>query len=622
MAARGELHWPGTMPENGAKGAAKSDTRASGTVSALSLLMKAIAHPATPPAAAPAWDSAGVRRLLQQYPALCVFAAALLVRLAVLALFSTSPHFGVQSGDMRFYHDWALRILAGEWTDHHAFYGLPGYAFLLAGVYKVFGVHPGVMLTIQSLADACTALLIFRLARAVVPIYPRALAALAALAWMLFVPAQTFSAVLMPTVLAAACYWFCVDRAMHTKALGSSWRWIGLGALVGVTATCVATVLFAIPLLIAAALLAQAARSKRAIAIAALVAGVATGTSPAWLHNRFVAHEPVFLSAHGGINFWIGNAPGATGYPKIPAPLRAGQRELLVDSIALAQQENHRSMSRAEVSRYWSGKAWAQIRHEPAAWARLLATKVRNFWNTFSYDDVTIIALLREEGVLLPGFGFGLVATLGFVGLIISGCNPRARWVAAAVLLHMLALLPVFITERYRLAAVPGLLVLGAYGISRGIGFAQTRQWRPLAGLVALLALAAVFVHLPVQGGMLSSMEPYNLAISELEAGQLDRAEKHLAQAAAHAPGNAALLFAQGNLWLKRGDLQRAKGFYRQSLAAEPRNADALTNLGVIACGEKRWDLAAQLFEASLAIDPVDPGTSELLKRARAELAK
>lgn len=583
--------------------------------------MELTAQPAHPPACQ-AWDTSGVRRFVQAYPALCVFAAALLVRLAVLALFSTSPHFGVQSGDMRFYHDWALRILAGEWTDHHAFYGLPGYAFLMAGVYKVFGVHPGVMLAIQSLADACTALLVFRLARAVIPTYPRALGALAALGWILFVPAQTFSAVLMPTVLAAACYWFCVDRALHTQTLGSPWRWLGLGALVGASAMCVATVLFAVPLLIAAALLAKAPRAKRAVAIVLLLAGLAAGTSPAWLHNRFVAHEPVFLSAHGGINFWIGNAPGATGYPKIPPPLRAGQHELLVDSIALAEQANHHSMSRAEVSRYWSEKAWAQIHAQPGAWAELLAVKVRNFWNAFSYDDVTIIALLREEGVLLPGLGFGLAATFGLAGLLLSGCNPQARWVAAAVLLHMIALLPVFITERYRLAAVPGLLVLGAYGISRGIMFTQGRQWRPLAGLTALLALAAVFVHLPVQGEMLSSMEPYNLAISELEAGQLDRAEKHLAQAAALAPGNASLLFAQGNLWLKRGDPLRAKAFYGQSLEKEPRNADAFTNLGLIACGEKRWDLGARLFEASLGIDPGDPVTRQLLQRARAEEAK
>ncbi len=43
---------------------------------------------------------------------------------------------------MHFYNAWALRILRGEWTNHYAFYGLPGYPYLLAGIYKAFGYSP------------------------------------------------------------------------------------------------------------------------------------------------------------------------------------------------------------------------------------------------------------------------------------------------------------------------------------------------------------------------------------------------------------------------------------------------------------------------------------------------
>src|SRR3954466_14223455 len=87
---------------------------------------------------APAPETVAPREVVWwQRPPAIVFGVALLARLAVLFLFSSSPHFGVQPGDMRFYHEWALRILAGQWTDHHAFYGLPGYAFFLAGIYKV-----------------------------------------------------------------------------------------------------------------------------------------------------------------------------------------------------------------------------------------------------------------------------------------------------------------------------------------------------------------------------------------------------------------------------------------------------------------------------------------------------
>ena len=48
-----------------------------------------------------------------------------------------------------------------------------------------------------------------------------------------------------------------------------------------------------------------------------LVAGVYPGASPCWMHNYFIAQEPVMLSAHSGLNFYIGNNPLATGYPKI-----------------------------------------------------------------------------------------------------------------------------------------------------------------------------------------------------------------------------------------------------------------------------------------------------------------
>src|ERR1700761_9091749 len=90
-----------------------------------------------------------------------VFVFCLAARLFVLSSFVYSPHFGVQGGDSQFYHAWALRILQGQWTDHHAFYGLPGYAFVLAGFYEVFGIHVLPVALAQCLLDAGTGTLIF-----------------------------------------------------------------------------------------------------------------------------------------------------------------------------------------------------------------------------------------------------------------------------------------------------------------------------------------------------------------------------------------------------------------------------------------------------------------------------
>ena len=54
------------------------------------------------------------------------------VRLLVLCRFTNSLEFLPEGDDMQFYTDWALRIAHGQWTDHQAFYGLPGYAYCLA----------------------------------------------------------------------------------------------------------------------------------------------------------------------------------------------------------------------------------------------------------------------------------------------------------------------------------------------------------------------------------------------------------------------------------------------------------------------------------------------------------
>ena len=127
----------------------------------------------------------------------------------------------------------------------------------------------------------------------------------------------------------------------------------------------------------AAALPEEKAARWRARSIAALLlfGGIGLGASPCWLHNYFVAGEPVLLSAHSGINFWIGNNPQANGYPKIPGGMRADQEGLLRDSITFAEKQVGHPMRRYEVSAYWSGKAHQYIAENPGAFLRLVAVE-------------------------------------------------------------------------------------------------------------------------------------------------------------------------------------------------------------------------------------------------------
>ena len=281
-------------------------------------------------------------------------------------------------------------------------------------------------------------------------------------------PAQAYSVILMPNAWLVFIFWFLVWQIVaRRKAPRLIWMLL-IGVVVGVTAMGIATILFLIPASVRRRFrkmgVTQQARSI--MAACAILAGTIMGTLPAFAHNYFIARDPVFISAHSGINLWIGNNPWANGYPRFPPGLHAGQEAMLQDSITGAESAVGHSLKRSEVSAYWSAKARNYIIHNFGQWLRLLGLKIVNFWNAFRYDDLSIITTLREEGVLVPGLGFGIVAALALPGLVLAYIRfPLSRWVAAAIALHMISLLGVFVTERYRLAAVPGLLLFAAYGL-------------------------------------------------------------------------------------------------------------------------------------------------------------
>jgi tetratricopeptide (TPR) repeat protein len=293
---------------------------------------------------------------------------------------------------------------------------------------------------------------------------------------------------------------------------------------------------------------------------------------------------------------------------------------MLRDSINLAETAAGRSLKRSEVSDYWSAKARTYIRDNFGAWLKLIGRKLGNFWNAFEYDDLSVIANLRQQGVLLPGPHFGIVAALALAGLCFSlRPFPASRWVAAAIFLHMAAVLPIFVTERYRLAVVPGLLLFAAFGLRALWQYCVAGNYRAIATYLGLLLTAAILVTLPRKEPSLWAMEAYNSGRQALEANNLPLAELHLQRAHAYVPDNPETNLALGNLRLAQGDRTAAKSFYRAALQADSRHKSALNNLGVLALEERQWELAINFFRASLQSDPADAKTHYLLARAELE---
>ncbi len=425
----------------------------------------------------------------------------------------------------------------------------------------------------------------------------------------------------MPTAWFIFVFWFVVWRIVRAESPPSAIEFFAIAVLVGLTATAVATVLTIVPLLLTALFLnskKQAAFSSNlVIKFCAVIAGVAIGTSPCWIHNCFVAKDPVFLSAHSGINFWIGNNPEANGYPRFPPGLRAGQAAMLQDSVSQAEAATGRHLKHGEVSNYWSNKARSYIRDDFGDWLHLVGTKIRNLCSAFQYDDLSIITSLREQGVILPGLYFGIVAAFALPGVFVAWrLAPQSRWVVAAIVLAVLSLLSVFITERYRLIAVPGLLMFAAFGLLVFWQSLVANQIRVGAAYVLVVAGAAAIISWPQQNPSLWALDAYNSGWQALESNNLPLAESKLAMAHAYVPENSETLFALGNLRLAESNPTGAEAFYRAVLDTDSKHKGAFNNLGVIALEAGKYNEAENWLRRAEEIDPRSAKTHFLLAKA------
>src|SRR5436309_5479310 len=182
-----------------------------------------------------------------------VFLGVFALRLAALLRLTHSSLLLPARGDMHFYNDWAKQILHGQFTQPLAFYGLPGYAYLLALLYKPFGENAFVPGLLQAGLDAGVAVLIYQICLRIVAsvrstslagtLSPRLIGLFAAVGWAVFVPAQAYSVVLMPTAWFVFVFWFVVWRVVRSDTASNNLECFLLALLIGITATGVATIL-------------------------------------------------------------------------------------------------------------------------------------------------------------------------------------------------------------------------------------------------------------------------------------------------------------------------------------------------------------------------------------------
>jgi tetratricopeptide (TPR) repeat protein len=317
---------------------------------------------------------------------------------------------------------------------------------------------------------------------------------------------------------------------------------------------------------------------RRTRASVLLLAGVLAGLAPVTVRNVVVAHQWSLVSSHGGINFYIGNAEGATGYFHAVPGMRSTIEGLALDARRVAAESLHRNVSDGEASAYFSSLTWSWIRAHPAAWTRLLLWKAYGVFNAahvsipfsytfYEYDAGTLLRVLFVGPWLLIPLGvFGLVRAM-----------PRP-WPGAYVL--WLAFVPTyaasvvlfFITERYKLPLYAPL----AIGAGAALDWLWTRRRTREAFIgIAAIAMLAVAANWPLHLDDGRSDERIRMAEDRAAHGDVEAAERWTSLALTDAPDRAAVQYRVGAQLINGGRATAAIAHLEE--ANRLRAGDAMT---------------------------------------------
>ncbi len=511
-----------------------------------------------------------------------IFLAGLALRALVLLELADTPLFAVLLGDGRQYYAWAMEIAAGDWLGQEVFYQAPLYPYLMATLLKLFGPGLWPLRILQILLGAAACVLLALAGRRFVS--PRAgLFAGALLA--VYPPALFFDSLVQKTSVASfltAALLALLAEAAH----GPARRWLVLaGGVLGCLALTRENALILVPVLFAWILLQAGGSRRRRLGRAGLFAfGLIAVLLPVALRNQAVGGQLALTTAQLGPNFYIGNNPQANGRYR---PLRPGRQDARVerrDAVELAEADAGEELSAGEVSRYWLRRSLDWTTAEPAAWVELLLKKAFLVIHAREVVDTESPEVYREHSRLLRWLAwlhFGVLGPLAAIGVWATRGDWRRLWVLYAYALAIAASLVLFyVVARYRFSMVPVVTLFAGAGLVALADAWRDRSLKPLAGALALAALAAVGQNWPVTAEATSrATTTYNLGIALFEQGDDSGARLYLEKTVALLPEFAAGHVSLGKVLAAQGELAAAQQAYEAALAIDPEHAEARAEL-------------------------------------------
>lgn len=396
-----------------------------------------------------------------------LFAVAFALRAALifnfhLYRFATQPHYHFQFG-------WEMGRVASSIASGHGFgnpfYGQTGptawvtplYPYLMAGVFRLFGVYSDASAMVMLLLNALFgALIIFPMQSIATRCFSRSLAIASIWVWAVWPFNMLYVAHPRDTTLTALLFTGAIALTLHIRysdTTATSLRpWILLGLLWGSLALSDPSLLLVLPPSVLWLLVPtwHTTQFRPTFLRATLVCLLVIACMAPWMtRNARVFHTFIPVRADFGCELYLGNGPGSNGRLMIwDHPYDSPQQYAL-----------YKSMGEVAYCQMRGREAKAYIHSQPAHFLANSLRRVFYFW--FGHPQST----QSNFFLYIPRLNLAFVSLSGLLGLLLALRKraPGATLIALAFLFFPLTYYAVVVNPRFLFQLDPLLYILTLY---------------------------------------------------------------------------------------------------------------------------------------------------------------
>ncbi|MCH8331364.1 MAG: glycosyltransferase family 39 protein, partial [Bacteroidetes bacterium] len=428
---------------------------------------------------------------------LSILIFALMIRLVnYQQMKGNDPLFDIPVVDSKEYVEDANYYNDLNWLGpNEPYFHPPFYSYFVGSIFLVFGDSTNAVKLIQLLLELFNILLIYLIARRA---FDNRTGFISMVIYALYVPVIFFGIQILPPVTLITqnlfTIWLFILFLDHSGTRKGTYYLLGSALVFGSLLINLPNFIFYLPIIGFILITLKQPLTKRLIFI--LLFGL-IGLAPSILtavRNINMSGDRIAISRNGGINLYIGNNPDL--YETVHTAPGVEWEKLLMKPYEETPIHNF-----GEQDAFWYGKVSDYIMDDPLGWVKGMFMKTVLYLNGYEFSRNFDYHFFKKFSWVtsLPVFNLWLILPLGLLGIFFlvndrgSQNSPLQMMLLSFFILYMLSIIIFFVSARYRLPALPLLIIFAGY--ASGIIWKRFREKGtsailPWLGILAGLVIA------------------------------------------------------------------------------------------------------------------------------------